>query len=94
MPSKVEVVVGYTQSYALEVHERVDIPHKNGKQAKYLEGPARTYEREIVALVNSEKELKDGLLKAGLFLQRVSQEVVPVDTGALRASAFTELTET
>lgn len=30
-----------------------------------------------------------GLKKAGLFLQRKSQEVVPVDTGALKASAFT-----
>ena len=30
-----------------------------------------------------------GLLKAGLHLQRVSQQLVPVDTGALKNSAFT-----
>lgn len=32
-----------------------------------------------------------GLLKAGLVLQRESQRVVPVDTGNLKASAFTNL---
>lgn len=30
-----------------------------------------------------------GLFKAGLALQRESQRIVPVDTGALKASAFT-----
>lgn len=35
--------------------------------------------------------MERALLKAGLFLQKKSQEVVPVDTGALRASAFTQL---
>lgn len=30
-----------------------------------------------------------GLVKAGLFLQRASQKIVPVDTGALKNSAFT-----
>lgn len=37
--------------------------------------------------------IKAGLIKAGLFLQRKSQEVVPVDTGALRASAFTRVVQ-
>lgn len=32
-----------------------------------------------------------GLLKAGLLLQRESQKLCPVDTGALRASAYTKL---
>jgi len=35
------------------------------------------------------KGLEIGLVKAGLLLQRASQQIVPVDTGALRASAFT-----
>lgn len=30
-----------------------------------------------------------GMIKAGLHLQRESQKIVPVDTGVLRASAFT-----
>jgi hypothetical protein len=37
----------------------------------------------------SAKGLRVGLLRAGLFLQRESQKIVPVDTNALRASANT-----
>jgi hypothetical protein len=33
--------------------------------------------------------IRRGLIKAGLFLQRESQKLVPIDTGALRNSAFT-----
>lgn len=33
--------------------------------------------------------MERGLMKAGLALQRMSQKVVPVDTGALKASAAT-----
>jgi hypothetical protein len=36
-----------------------------------------------------EKGLERGLVKCGLLLQRTSQKIVPVDTGNLRASAFT-----
>lgn len=35
------------------------------------------------------KNVHRGMKKAGLFLQRKSQEVVPVDTGHLKSSAFT-----
>lgn len=35
------------------------------------------------------RNLRVGLLRAGLMLQGESQEIVPVDTGNLRASAFT-----
>lgn len=35
------------------------------------------------------RKLTLGLKRAGLFLQRESMQVVPVDTGNLRASAFT-----
>ena len=41
------------------------------------------------AKLRSGKELERGLVKAGLFLQRESQLVVPVDDGPLKASAFT-----
>ncbi len=33
--------------------------------------------------------MQRGLVKAGLFLQRKSQQIVPIDTGALRNSART-----
>ena len=35
------------------------------------------------------KDLQLGLMEAGLFLQRASQEIVPVDQGPLKASAYT-----
>jgi len=50
----------------------------------------------IRALKKQKPEQRRGLVKglvlAGLFLQRKSQQVVPVDTGALKASAFTRKT--
>ena len=41
---------------------------------------------------HNQKMFHNGLLLAGLFLQRQSQLIVPVDTGALRASAYTKMT--
>lgn len=88
------VTVGFTQGYAVFVHENKESAHTVG-QAKFLEEPARR--------LNSSKELariarkviqKTGkvhlaLLTAGLRIQREAQELTPVDTGALKASAFT-----
>lgn len=90
------VIVGYTQSYAIYVHENLAAHHEVG-QAKYLEEPARTYRTTIANVITT--ALKKGadmvtaLLLGGLFLQRKSQELCPVDTGALRASAFTRVDE-
>jgi hypothetical protein len=39
----------------------------------------------------SPKGATKGLKKAGTHLQKESQKVVPVDTGALRASAYTKI---
>jgi hypothetical protein len=86
------VVVGYTANYAVYVHE-VPAKHSPGKQMKFLEQPAREMGNELGSIVS--KALRGGakllpaLYVAGLKLQRNSQEIVPVDTGNLRASAFT-----
>lgn len=88
------VLVGYTQSYALWVHEDMEARHPNG-QAKYLEEPFRRLTPElkamIVGYVKQGKTVEQALLLAGLYLQAESQRLVPVDTGALRNSAFTRL---
>lgn len=90
---KLTVVIGYSQSYALEVHERTDVRHKVG-QAKYLEEAARVNEPKIkVMLRQSKDKLPEAMLKAGLLIQRESQLLVPVDTSALKASAFTTVEE-
>jgi hypothetical protein len=87
------VIVGYTQSYAVPVHEK-PASHKVG-QWKYLETPAREMSKTIQSIVAEVvargKSLLKGLLVAGLRLQRESQQIVPVDTTALRASAFTAI---
>lgn len=88
------VVVGYSQSYALEVHERTDVKHKVG-QSKYLETAARSNEHAIRQTLReaTPDKLPETMLKAGLLIQRESQLLVPVDTSALKASAFTTVEE-
>lgn len=71
--------------------------HPNGGQAKYLEQPARTLQPELRRIIEEAfrkgQPLKTVLLLAGLRLQREAQLLCPVDTGALRASAFTDVVE-
>lgn len=86
------ISVGYTQGYALKVHEDLQAFHDEG-QEKYLEQPFRELlpdlKRMVLDLVRSGKTVEQALLIAGLYLQGESQKLVPIDTGALRASAFT-----
>lgn len=64
-------------------------------QSKFLEQPARTEQQAIVEMVR--EDLADGktwgqaLSTAALYLQRCSMLLAPVDTGNLKASAFTRL---
>lgn len=89
------VTVGFTQQYALYVHENLEAHHDVG-QAKFLEQPAREMARDLAGIVadvvNNGGSLEAGLLQAGLELQSAAQELTPVDTSALKASAFTCLT--
>lgn len=90
-------VVGYTAAYALYVHENLEARHKEGKQAKFLEQPARELsnsgelKRIIRTMIGSGKTLAQALLSAALRIQRESQKIVPVLTGNLKGSAFTRL---
>lgn len=88
-------VTGYAMVYAIYVHENLNARHAEGKMAKYLTGPARVYRKEIAKLVRdtykSTGNLEAAVLIGALFLQRMSQEIVPIDTGALRSSAYTAL---
>jgi hypothetical protein len=86
------VIVGYTAAYALFVHENLTAHHPVG-QAKFLEQPIRVLASEIRRMVLDNVKngltLPQALLLAGLLIQRESMKLVPVDTGNLRASAFT-----
>lgn len=85
-----EVSVTYTAPYAAYVHEDMEAQHANGKQAKYLEAPARRYRREMAKIVadtyRKTHNLEQALTAAAEFLLAKSQEIVPVDTGRLRDS--------
>lgn len=89
-----QVVVGFTAAYSIWVHENLEAHHPVG-QAKFLEQPARTHAREIGRIVREAYRrgatFAQALLLGGLRLQREAQLLTPVDTGALRASAFTRL---
>lgn len=45
------VLVGYTASYAIYVHENLEARHKPGKIAKFLEQPMRENADKIVGIV-------------------------------------------
>ena len=86
------VVVGYTANYAIYVHER-PARHAPGKQMKFLEQPARQLSGElgniITTAIEGGSKLLPALYLAGSRLQRESQEIVPIDLGNLKGSAFT-----
>lgn len=88
------VVMGYTAAYAVYVHENLEANHPIG-QAKFLEAPFRDLKGVLTGIVfellRKGKTMAQALLVAGLRLQRESQKMVPVDTGALKNSAFTRL---
>lgn len=64
-------------------------------QAKFLEQPARENAKKYAGIVKTILEaggtMTQALYTAGLELQRDSQELVPVEHGNLKASAFTQI---
>ena len=48
---KVIVIVGYTASYAVFVHEDLQARHRPGKVAKYLEKPLREKRMRILEII-------------------------------------------
>lgn len=94
-------VVGYVAPYAVYVHENLMMGHRVG-QAKYLEQPARMYRKDISNIIQFEMSkrafgsLAGAVLKGAEFLLRMSQPLVPVDTGRLQRSGYAtvEITKT
>lgn len=46
--------VGYSRRYAVYVHERLDLSHKPGKSAKFLEKPARQHRKTLIKIIEDE----------------------------------------
>ena len=90
------VITGYEGvQYGIYVHENLEAAHAPGKQAKFLEQPARQFRGAIKDVIfrayKGGATLRQALLIGGLRLQRESMKIVPVDTGNLRGSAFTRI---
>lgn len=89
--SNPSVIVGYDIRYAIYVHEDLSVAHHNG-QAKFLEQPARAYAQQMANAVAADvlggMRVEEALLRQARFLKKISQQLVPVDTGALRSSAY------
>lgn len=66
-------------------------------QAKFLEEPARTMAKQLAEIVRTAlirgATMIQAVFMAGLRLQRESQLRCPVDSGNLKASAFTKIEE-
>jgi hypothetical protein len=88
------VVVGYATPYAVYVHEDLSKHHPTG-QAKFLEQPTRQYGREMGEIVRGILKSGGTILEAETaaahFLLEMSNPLVPVDTGRLKASGFVEV---
>lgn len=95
-PPEVTGVVGYSAAYAVYVHEDLEAHHDVG-QAKFLEQPAREESDAIAGTISKAlkagRSMRDAVLLGCLYLLRISQPLVPVDTGNLRASGFVRIDE-
>lgn len=96
MKTDKDVTVGFTANYAVYVHENLTARHRVG-QAKFLEEPLRTLKAQIYHIIatvfEQTQSASKSLMAGGLFLQREAQKRVPVDTGALKNSAYTRLVD-
>lgn len=93
-PPKFEVLVGYDIYYAVFVHWNLVAHHPNG-QALFLLEPYRkmlpTIKSKIAAHIVAGKSLKDAIVAVAEELKEESQKLVPVLTGALKASAYVKV---
>lgn len=85
----VECVISYGASYAAKVHEDMQVFHPNG-QAKFLETAVRLNQSTIITYVGQAiqggKPMDVALQEIGFVILAVSNSLVPVLTGFLRAS--------
>lgn len=83
--------VGYSAPYAIYVHENLQANHEHG-QAKFLERPTRELHGELARSIRTDVGKDLGLemanKNAAISLLKASQELVPTDTGALKASGY------
>lgn len=82
----VRYVVGTSQEYA------VFVEYGTSSQAAqpYLRPAAEQTKRELDTIAGQANDINEFVELAALNVERISKEVVPVDTGALKSSIRTE----
>ena len=100
---KFDVVVGYAVApraesgddtrYAIYVHEMTELWHKPPTKSRFLADPFRKIQAEIPSIVQREmitkkRSFSDALMTVGRKLKKESVAEAPIDTGAMRKSAF------
>lgn len=100
---KFDIVVGYLvrpqadsgndKPYTVYVHEIGHFYHAPPTKSRFLADPFRRIQPEIPSIVQREMVVKrrsfsDALLVAGKKIKKESVAEAPVDTGAMRRSAF------
>lgn len=89
----------YNAAYADQIASGAMHDRGPRQQAKYLEQPARELNnngelrRILTEGYKRGLNLEQCLMLCGLRIQRESQNLVPVDTGLLRSSAFTKVSK-
>lgn len=96
--TKFQVVAGFGlrpqggAPYAIYVHEMLGNRHAAPTKARYLSDPFRSVIREMPDIIQREmrrgRTFGNALLAVGREIRDASLTEVPVDTGALRDSAF------
>lgn len=90
---KAAVVVGFSQRYAVFVHEHIpaNATYRVG-QSKFLESTSRLFAevlaQDIANGVKAGRPLLEVLLETGNVLLNATKDITPMDTGALRESGF------
>jgi hypothetical protein len=91
-----EIAAGKTKSGRTKKGWKGKTSRGPNQQAKFLEQPVRelsndgTLAQDIIGAMRKGVQLQDALLVGAERIQRESQLLVPVDTGNLRGSSFTE----
>lgn len=85
----------FNVKYAKDIAAGITHARRPQEQAKFLEVTARTESKNISKIIHTtlknKKSLASALQKAGEYLLDRSNEIVPIDTGALRDSGFVKV---
>lgn len=92
----VTATIGYTAPYAVYVHEDLTKNHPVG-EAKWLENAIHANQQNVIDMIYTKLTAGQTMTQAceetGWWLLQLANTMCPVDTGRLKASAYSDVTE-